>query len=212
MPYYDVIQLVRAIRKGQHPCIGKDAAVDFFGYSIGAFLTQLLLMADPDQILSDSHLFIFCGGPTMNRMSSVSKYILDSEVSIALYSFYIENFEEELKKAHRLCDYFTDTGSAGQYFRAMLDYHKLTDFRENRFREIGDRITALGLGRDAVIPSYEIINTLRGRERNIPIGVETIDLPYRYIHEDPLPAWDKIARDVDSSFSRVFQYAAEFFQ
>jgi pimeloyl-ACP methyl ester carboxylesterase len=210
--YYDVIQLVREIRSGQHTCIRKDASIDFFGYSIGAFLTQLLLMADPDRVLERSRLFIFCGGPTMNRMSPVSMYILDSEANIAIYSFYVENFEEELKRDRRLADYFTSTSAEGQCFRAMLDYHKLADFRESRFREIGERITALGLDRDTVIPGYEITNTLKGREREIQIRIETMDFPYQYTHEDPFPNWSRIMHAVDRSFSRVFRYAAKFFE
>jgi len=208
--YYDVLQLVREIRSGGHTCFKKDASIDFFGYSIGAFLTQLLLMADPERILEESRLFIFCGGPTMNRMSPVSKYIIDSEANIAIYSFYIENFEGELRKDSRLRDYFMGTSPEGSYFRAMIDYHKMTNFREARLREIAGRVCALGLGKDTVVPVYEIVNTLNGRDRDIPVRIENFDFPYHYTHEDPFPAGERISEEVNKSFLRVFEYASQF--
>jgi hypothetical protein len=208
--YFDVIQVVKEIRNGRHPFIGKDASVDFFGYSIGAFLTQLLLMADHDRILADSRLFIFCGGPTVNRMSPVSRYIVDSEANIALYSFFIENFEKELLHDDRMKRFFSDPTPEACCFRAMLDYHKMVDVREDRFQSLSDRIMAVGLEKDDVVPPYEIENTLKGRNRDIPIRVETIDFPYPYTHENPFPAGRKIARAVDEGFNMVMDRAAGF--
>lgn len=208
--YFDVIQVVKEIREGRHPFIGRNAALDFYGYSIGAFLTQLLFMADSGGLLADSRLFIFCGGPTVNRMSPVSRYIIDSEANIALYSFFIENFEKELERDDRLHRFFGDPTPEGTYFRAMLDYHKMADVRESRLLSLADRITAVGLEKDDVIPPYEIENTLRGRNRDIPIRVETLDFPYAYTHEMPFPAGRKNAGAVDESFRRVMDLAAGF--
>ncbi|MBN2323941.1 MAG: hypothetical protein JXQ30_09410 [Spirochaetes bacterium] len=208
--YFDVIRIVKQVQDGLHPCIERDATVDFFGYSIGAFLTQLILMADLDRMLPDSRLFIFCGGPTVNRMSPVSRYILDSEANIALYSYFIENFEEELKRDARMREFFNDATPEGRYFRAMLDYHKMAGLRESRFHALSGRIMAVGLEKDDVIPKYEIENTLRGRNRDIPIRIETVDFPYRYTHENPFPAGRRHAKAVDESFTEVLDLAADF--
>jgi hypothetical protein len=208
--YYDVIGIVKQIRDGIHPCIEKDADIDFFGYSIGAFLTQLILMADLDRMLPDSRLFIFCGGPTVNRMSPVSRYILDSEANISLYSYYVENFEKELRRDDRLCEFFRAETPEALYFRAMIDYHKMADIRESRFSDLSERIMAVGLEKDDVIPGYEIENTLKGRKREIPIRIETLDFMYRYTHENPFPAGKRYAKAVDEGFMRVMDLAADF--
>lgn len=208
--YYDVIQLITEIRSDNHPFIEKDASINLFGYSIGAFLTQLLMMANPDNIFDNSKLFIFCGGATMNRMSPVSRYIIDSEANIAIYSFYIENFEEELKRDRRLYCYFSDSNSEGICFRSMLNYHRMADFREKRFMELSGRLKALGLEKDTVIPGYEILNTLKGRARKIPISTRIIDFPYEYRHENPFPGSIRIKDEVNRGFERVFSYAAKF--
>jgi hypothetical protein len=207
--YYDFLQLLGEIRDGRHPLISRDAGFDFFGYSIGAFLSEIIFMIDPGGELNESKLFIFCGGPTFDRMSPVSKYILDSQASLALYSFFVENFEGELKRNPRLAHYFSDKHPEGYYFRSMLSYHKMRDFRESRLHAIADRVFALALERDTVIYPDEVINTLKGRGGGIPIRTRIVEFPYTYIHENPFPALPG-CEDVDRCFDDVFSCAADF--
>ena len=86
--YYDVIELVKQIKAGDHPLIESSGKIDFFSYSIGSFLAEIILMRNHDNLFDESRLFNFCGGPILSRTNPVSKYILDSEANIAVYSFF----------------------------------------------------------------------------------------------------------------------------
>ena len=75
---------------------------------------------------------------------------------------------------------------------------------------MSQRISAIALARDEVIPPYEVENTLKGRHRDIPIRVETFDFPYLYKHEDPFPAVAGLAQETNECFNRVFENIADF--
>ena len=122
--YYDILQLVREMRSGRHREVDPQARIDFFGYSLGAFLAQILLMTNEERLFDRSRLFTFCGGPTFDRIYPVSKHILDSEAMIALYAFFIEQLDTEFTRDPRLAHYF-QVHPAGRYFRAMLSNRKL---------------------------------------------------------------------------------------
>lgn len=208
--FYDVIQLIHQIRQNNHPLFADHAAIDFFAYSIGSFLSEVLMMSNPDGILNNSQLFIFCGGPVFNRMSPVRKTIIDSEANIALYSFFLEHLEVYLKSDKRLAHYFSESHPEGMVFRSMVDYNKLIDFREDKINEISSRLMVQVLKNDAVVPFYEVLNTLTGLQRNIPVQIHVHDLLYPYSHENPFPLIEKHKTSVDQEFDRIFQMAADF--
>jgi hypothetical protein len=82
--------------------------------------------------------------------------------------------------------------------------------RESLFRKMSDRILAIALTRDSVIPPYEVMNTLQGINRDIPIPVEVLDYPYAYCHEEPFPANSKIREQVDQMFNKTFDRFCDF--
>jgi len=207
--YSDILQLIRGIKNGDHPHIHKDTTIDLFAYSIGSFLSEILLMTDTDGFFTNSRLFIFCGGPTLDRMYPVSRYILDSEANIALYSFFIEHLDNECKLNARLNHYFNEGHRSGIYFRSMLSSHRLKKIREDRFREIGTRLAALALIQDEVIPPGEVLNTLKGDFRDMPAKVEVLDFPFTYSHVTPFPQQKNIENEVDKAFQQVFSMAAD---
>jgi len=207
--YYDIVQLIYEIRDGKNNFIDKNAGINFFAYSIGSFLSEILLMTNHGNLFNDSKLFIFCGGPTIDRMYPVSKYILDSDANIALYSFFIEHLENEFKIDERLSHYFNDDHFAGKYFKAMLCYQKNKKFREARLMQLKDNIAAVALRKDSVIPPIEVLNILKGDFREIPIDVKVMDFPFEYSHVTPFPNDAKIEKEVNKSFNEVFEIAAE---
>jgi hypothetical protein len=85
--FSDVMKLVTEIRAGDNKFIYDDSSIDFFGYSIGALLAEVLLMANPNNAFDKSRLFIFCGGPTFDIMFPVAKAILDSEAYDSMVNF-----------------------------------------------------------------------------------------------------------------------------
>ncbi|MBT4332676.1 MAG: hypothetical protein HOD64_05300 [Candidatus Cloacimonetes bacterium] len=207
--FYDVLQLIHEIRSDLHPHIKKKSTIDFFAYSIGSFLANILMLTNSYNYLSKSKLFNFCGGPTLNRMNAASKYILDSEANISVYSFYIERLEGELKKDERLRHYFSDLHPVGKYFRSMLEFHKMQDFREKRFKELHKQISAIALKQDFVVPPSEVLNTLKGSDNKIPTKVRVMDFNYKYDHVIPFPPTKKLEKEVDKSFNRVFRFATK---
>ena len=206
--YYDVVEFIAACQRGEHPLFACGVRVDILAYSIGCFLSEVLLLANPSEYFSDSRGFMFCGGPVFNRISPVSKFILDSEANVRLYSFLVEHLESHIRHDPKLSQYLnTESGVA---FRSMLNYKRMGDFRENKLRRMSSRLSAIALARDDIMPPYEVENTLKGRNRDIPVRVETVDFPYSYRHEDPFPAQEALAAEVDEQFTLVFDKIASF--
>lgn len=208
--FEDIRDFVGQCRDGGHSLFEPNPTVDLMAYSIGGFLSEVLLLSDPDSLFSASRLFILCGGPVFNRISPVSKFILDSEANVRLYSYLVEHLESHLKHDAKLFTYLNDASGTGVAFRSMLSYQHMADFREAGFRRMADRIAAVALARDEVIPPYEVENTLRGRTRSIPITVETFDFPYPYKHEDPFPALARHSSEVNTAFHEVFETVGAF--
>jgi hypothetical protein len=179
--------------------------VNIFAYSIGAFLAQIMMMADPGGLLSESRMFMFCGGSVFSNMRGESKFIMDKNAFDLVYRYYLKYFETELKKKKSVIDHLVNS-SAGMSFRSMIDYSRFRTFREKALSNIGERIYSIGLAKDKVIPSDGIVKTLKGF-----CNVEVWDFPHYYIHENPFPLSENISKtEVDNSFERVFRVATGF--
>lgn len=203
--YYDIIQLVEQIKLGKHPAINHNASIDIFSYSIGAFLSEILVMTNYNNYFDQSRLVMFCGGPVFNRISPVSKFILDSEANVNLYSFLVEHLGSHINKDDRLNHYLSDQHPEGMYFRSILNYNSMADFREKRISEIAERLYAIALNGDTVIYPYEVLNTLQGKYRNIRVRVDILDTPYRFIHEAPFTENSADEKSVSLHFDAVFR-------
>lgn len=208
--YYDVIDLVEYIKAGKHPAIEADATIDFCSYSIGTFLGQVLMITNKNGYFSNSKYATFCGGTVFNRLFPVSKFILDSEANVSLYSFVVEHIESHMKRDKILKERLSEPYQEGINFRTMLNYKTLTQYRENRFREMSSQFYGVVLEQDEVVPPYEVMNTLQGSRRDIPVKVDVLDYPYNYKHEDPFPASSKIEDEVDKQFRLTFDKIAVF--
>ncbi len=208
--YYDVLQLVREVRSGRHPSIDPEAEIGIFGYSIGAFLAEMLMLENTDDLFSSSRAVLFCGGPTLAEMTPVSKYIMDSRANAALASYYGEDFETEIRKNPPLRRLFDRIQSLGTTFRSMLFSAQLRDFRIARLAEVGKRLAAIILKRDQVMPSDAVKATLTQglRPDRTPI-VEVLDFPFDYSHEQPFPRVERSQREVDRALQTVMRLAAD---
>jgi hypothetical protein len=85
----DIENLMISIRDGKHPVIPGGSKVNLFAYSIGAFLAEIIMIANPQMLFSDSRLFMFCGGSVFSNMNGVSKLIMDSKAYNRVYSYYM---------------------------------------------------------------------------------------------------------------------------
>lgn len=207
--YYDVISLIESIKQNNHPTFEADANIDFFSYSIGTFLGEIIMLTNYKNYFSNSKFATFCGGAVFNRLSPVSKFILDSEANVALYSYVVEHLESHIKRDPKLREVFKNS-EVGLNFARMLNYNYEMEIREEKFKDMADRFLAIVLKQDIVIPFYEVMNTLQGSARDIPIKIEVKDFTYKHIHEDPFPALESIREEVDFQYKSTFDTIANF--
>lgn len=204
----DLISLFHMIREGNHPYIQKQAGVNFFAYSIGAFLAQVLFLANPYSLFSDSRLFMFSGGAFFNRMNGVSKLIMDQSAFRKVYDYYTDDFECEANRDTRLGQFLSENRLA-MAFRSMIDANRLRDFRNDLFSKFKDQIYAISLLKDLVIPATGVSEFFR------QIGsknIEMVEFAYPYSHEQPFPIIGRpsISHAADGGFNHVFKRAASF--
>lgn len=205
----DLVKLLKTIRSGRHEIIPQGCRLDIFAYSIGAFLAEILMLADPENLFSDSRLFIFCGGSVFSNMNGRSKLIMDSHAFDKVYDFYLNDFENSIKEKGRIAEILRST-QVGMAFRSMIDRSRLRSFRENRFRKLRDQIRCIILAGDTVIPPEGVVATLS--ETNSSQTVKILDFPFAYSHENPFPVLNFSASDnVDGSFETIFEEAGIFF-
>jgi hypothetical protein len=207
--YHDIVQFLDEVKDGKYPPLTGQMQFHFFSYSIGTFLSEILKLTNPKGYFTHSKLLAFCGGPTFNRLTPVSKAILDSEANVALYSYLVEHLESHLKHEKRLYHYMEEHPE-GRYFRMMLDFKVRRQEREKRFREISADIFAIALAQDEVIPAYDVVSTLQGAAHDIPTQVIIADFDYSYSHESPFVNKESVREKVDAAFNQTFDRFCAF--
>jgi pimeloyl-ACP methyl ester carboxylesterase len=200
----DVMSLVRHIKDGGIPYVDKGASVDIFAYSIGGFLSQVLLMANPDDLFSDTKLFLFCSGAVFGEMDGNSRTIMDEKAFGILKRYFETDFHETESKDLSP----TLNERVNQAFKAMLNLKNSIHLRESFFEGAKNRIRTISLKKDIVIPTRGIVASLGSSASTI---LEEIDFPYSYSHENPFPDNKSAIRDlVNASFNGVFYKACSF--
>ena len=206
--YYDLVALIAQIKSGNHPLLGRKTQVNFFGYSIGALLTEILLMVNPKNLLNESKAFLFCGGSSIDRMKGVSRFILDSEAFHALRAYFV-HLDEYLGSDNQLKEFLKKL-DPGVYFRSMIDSLGLRDYRISRMKALSSQLKILTLKKDRVISPQAVRETFEGMGSQINRLITVMDFPYSYSHENVFPLNGKMPhREVDNAFDRVFTGAAQ---
>lgn len=204
----DITKLLLTIRNGEHPVIPRSKKINIFAYSIGAFLAEILVMGNPENLFDESKLFIFCGGSVFSNMRGSSKLIMDSLAFDRVYKYYLNDFEKSITGKSPLVD-FLRSSQIGMAFRSMIDLGRLKNFRENIFKKLRSQMHSITLLQDIVIPPDGVVATLgTSGKSNI---VDVWDFPYTYSHENPFPVFDSLlSLKVDRSFEKVFSSACSF--
>jgi hypothetical protein len=206
----DIIKLMNQIKAGEHEVIPQGSRVNIFAYSIGAFLSQILMMGNPEDLFSASKLFIFCGGSVFSNMQGTSKFIMDSVAFNRIYNFYMNDFEKEIGKQKSIYDLISDS-QIGMAFRSMIDFRRFRSYRENLLGKVKDQIRSIALLKDTVIPSEGILKTFNYQTFPAKHNVEVLDFPFGYSHENPFPLRnDSQTVIIDSWFNRIFGEACLF--
>ncbi|MDR2065154.1 MAG: DUF6051 family protein [Prevotellaceae bacterium] len=201
---FNLWQLIKEIKNGQHPLFKENTSVNIFAYSIGAFLAQILLLSNPDKLTSDSRLFMFCGGALFSRMNGSARDIMDNESFQKLKSYLLNDFIHKGFSILKRKDDFMEKA-----FKSMLSLDKYRRYRENFFCKDKDRIAAITLKKDTVIPTLGVEEAL-GKKCAGEI-LKELDFPYEYSHQTPFPFHNRIDHEtVQQCFSGIFDRAAAF--
>jgi predicted esterase len=212
--YSDIIQLTKKIKSGGIPEILPNAKIDFFGYSAGAFLAQILLMANRESLFEQTKAVLFCGGPLLSRMHLTSRYIMDSEAHHAIRDFYIDSFDRNLLLDHKLGELYENARIGGAYFRSMLSesYGTANLQRQKRLEELDKQILTFALAQDDVMTPTEIQASMIGTKGKPVLPMEVLDFDYPHSHVNPFPTVPKYADAVEKAFDKMMQKAVEFFE
>jgi len=204
--YFDLIKLSSGIQAGHFDLFEKDCHIDFFAYSIGALLTETLLISNPLQLFSKSKAFFFCGGSTFDKINGCSRAIMDSAAFARLSSYMcnITVFKNEIKIPEQQRYLLKEGWNAFLAMSGMMPY---VYYRENAFSRLKYRIKAIGLKHDYVVPGSSIKETFG----NACFDVAVIDFPFKYSHEVPFPVMDQRMNDVvTQSFCTILNEASSF--
>ena len=197
----DLTVLFEEIKNGQHPLFKEDAQIDIFAYSIGAFLSQVALMANEKGLFSDSRLFMFCGGSIFRSMFGISRSILDKPAFEKLQQYYIHIFGNEAVP-------LWERDNAFNAFLRMITPERFRSEREKFFSCFKERIRGIALSNDLVIPYHGALEALG--KKNAESTIQLLDFPFPYTHENPFPLTSKDTTSLNNAFTNVFSRAAEF--
>lgn len=206
----DLIFLLNDIYEGKHPLFHRGTHTDIFAYSIGGLLAQVLFIANPNELLSDSKLFLFCAGSLFHEMNGISKLIMDPVAYHKIHNYYTSDLEFQIKKQGAFADFFNNS-KVGMAFRSMIAPDRLKSLRERIFKSRKEHIYAISMKNDRVIPSPGISKALMGTAERPPSNMEVMDFPYPNYHEMPFPVKNETFKDqVDEAFEKIFSKAAAF--
>ncbi len=207
---YDLISLSQMIRSGRHPLLTEGASIDFFAYSVGAFLLEVLLIANPEELFAESKSFLFLGGSSFEQMQGISRYIMDTRAFNQLDNAFLRQNPSVIRKKINI-EHLNTFSGLWSGFMAMLRLGKHEHLRERSFYRLRNQISAVGLALDQVIPAKSILRTLAGSENRNKIPMKIMDFPYPYSHENPFPTGNQHFRpQVNESFHQVFSGAVKF--
>lgn len=207
--FYDLVRLGDDIVSGQHPLFEAETRIDFFAYSIGALLAQILVMANPNKLFDPTRLFMFAGGAALNLIRPTSKLILDSEASDAVTSFFNKIFDPVFKTDPMVAPFVEHKSTEMKFFKSMLRSEHMVSVREKRLKQLGERIMTVALAQDQVFPVQGLQNTLKSERTKNRGKFLTLDFPFTYTHENPFPLKSSTPAAVDTCFSQVIELAGE---
>ena len=207
--FNDVLKLITGLRNGDYDELHPDCRISLFGYSIGAFLIENLIMAR-EEIFALSKIVLFCGGPTMDLMYPTSKYIYDSTAEKVMTAYYPKDFEDIINTDQLLRKYFTENESDGMVFRSLLNKNRFAEFRKKKHKKFEDRILAIPLTKDEVMPPESVKKTLNVDD--LKVKIREMHFPFEYNHISPFPLSEKIKNETNESFEQVFSAVCDWLE
>lgn len=179
--YWDLVDLVRYIRSGDHPHFARDARVDFLGFSSGGYLALALLAVDHDGLFSESRACLFATCAEMRSLGAGSPFTLDSVVQNTLRKFYVDyvNTQPNNRMRHWISD---SDHPEGRWLGSFGGLSPDRTERIQRLRDLAPRLLAIANSNDRVMPPGAMLDALQGSGRDTGVQVKNLDLG---IHEHP---------------------------
>jgi len=203
----DLLNLVNHISSGDHPAFEENTEIHFFGYSIGAFLTQVLMIANPGGMFDNSRFVLFAGGNVFSQINGASRYIIDEQAFSQLRHYYLNESTWRRKTLRSYADAM-GVKNIARAFMAMLSPEYFKGLREGVFSKFKDQLLVFALKEDRVFPAEHIFEVFDKSD----VWVNYVDFPFEYTHETPFPVSIKpqIAGMVDECFANIFTEASDF--
>lgn len=198
----DLSQLFEVIKSGAHPLFKQNTHIDFFAYSIGAFLAEITIMTNQNALFTDSKLFMLCGGGIFSSMVGESRCIMDKMAYKNLFQYYLNDFTNEIKLDASRDSIFNS-------FNSMISPERNKTERELFFKQLGNKVKGISFLRDKVMPYYGVSEALGSDIASSKIT--KLDFSFDYTHENPFPVGKQFnSTEVDEAFNLVFEDAIEF--
>ena len=205
---FNLWQLFREIKTGQHLLFEKDSSINIFAYSIGAFLSQILMLANPEHLLDDSKLFLFCGGSIFSQMDGSARDIMDREAYRRVKNYFLNDFLTK-NDEQRMLPVLYEEDFMEKAFKAMIRPEVMKNYRESFFERIQDRLRIVTLKKDTVMPTQGVIEALG--PKCVDTILEELDFPYEYSHQNPFPTNTGATPEMlYQSFTGIFNKVANF--
>jgi hypothetical protein len=205
----DLTALLKDIKAGKHSLFENSASIDVFSYSIGVFLAECLMIANPENIFDESKFVFFAGGSLFEEMNGVSKYIMDNKAFQRLYHYHLVGMDQDMKENSSMRTVLKDS-RMGKAFRSMISYNGLRNFREKTLKKYKSRILAIPLLNDKVIPSRPSVDLLSNTVCQ-PGNIKMMDFKFPCIHENPFPVnLKEFSSLIDEAFLKVFSLSGSF--
>ncbi len=204
--YWDLVELVRLIRRGEHSLIAPTARIDFLGYSAGGYIALALLLENHESLFTQSRAILFATGASVRDTTLSSHFIVDLMAEIALMKQYVK-YRERLCNA-RLHHWLEQHGE-GQWLNAFCGLIPGRVKLEPRLHEISLRLLGISNLNDHVMPPGAMLNALQGTRRDTGVRIEELEMG---VHENPFasPDYDQPERWMITEFLDQSRYGAVF--
>ncbi len=182
--FWDVVDLVRQIRAGDHPHVAPGARIDLLGYSAGGFVALALMLDDTEQLFSDSRAALFATAGAVRDLNLASPLIVDTAAETAMMKMYVRQLDQRFTpRMHHWIDHHSEA----RWLRTFCGLRPDRAMLEQRMREIAPRVTGIANAHDEVFPTGAMCNALQGVRRDTGVQVEELHLG---IHENPFACPD----------------------
>jgi len=206
--YYDLIDLARSVRAGEHPMFAAGTTLDMFGYSIGASLAELLLLRNQERLFTNTRAFLFCGGSLLDQSVPISRAIIDGAAFRGLEAYLARLDDDPRSALPRGVEGLNRRKKELKVFRSLVFLNRLRGFRERAVRRVASRIRVVVMRGDEVFPPAGFGLSWRTERGESLIEAKVVAPDYEYKHEQPFPVRGPMPSETEHFFGDIFSQAA----